>query len=150
MPLRVWHLRNASSPAPLQVLTSLLTGVALLASSVCPPVAFGGLSDQNPSDGVRQTPPSSDPAEASHVLDPATLKIPERLGHLVETFVPDSKPGTRHSKLIIHLQDVHTELEAQHALADLIHELHRLTGVSLVTLEGGGRAWRHEFFLVVS
>ena len=92
-----------------------------------PPAAFGSTTDRARSDGVRS-------------LNPATLTVPDRLGYVIDTFVPDSQPATRNPKLILHLQDLHTQYDAQRALAELIHELRHATHASLVALEGGGQA----------
>lgn len=124
MKRHIWDSRACSS---FNRVVSLLLSAALLSSTVCPSVALGSPPDR---DG----------------RDPATLNISERLGHIVETFIPNSKLVTRNSKLIIHLQDLHTQYDAQRALADLIQELHRSTDVSLVALEGGAGPGDTKFF----
>jgi len=126
-------------------LVLLLTGAILLSSTICPSAAFGGLPDQRSSDVVRQTPASGDPAEASRSVDPAQLRISDKLGHIVETFNPQPK-GSVPKRLVIHLQDLHTQYEAQRALAKLIQELRKSTNVSLVALEGGAGPGDTKFF----
>jgi len=82
-----------------------------------------------------------DPAPSS-TFDPAQLTIPERFGRLSESFSPESGA----TRLVIHLQDVHTQYDTQKALAALIGHLRRATKVSLVALEGGSGPGDTEFF----
>ena len=66
-------------------------------------------------------------------FDPAALTIPDELGYLLDTWQPeDGRP----EGFVVHLQDLHTQPEAQGHIAELIGRLHEHLGIRLVAVEG--------------
>jgi len=62
------------------------------------------------------------------------IVIPPELGYLVE----QSPPGhVEPSQIIVHIQEAHTNYEAQRHLVDILEQLIRTHGVKLILVEGG-------------
>ena len=66
-------------------------------------------------------------------FDPTSLTLPEDLGTVEEIWKPTDHIPTG---LVIHIQDLHTQPEAQRHLSELIGYLHEQLGIQLVALEG--------------
>lgn len=76
--------------------------------------------------------------QAAQPIDPAAIHVPAEAGHVVATHVP---PATTSSlvtrKTIFHIQDAHSNYEAQQHLAAIVNALATTYGVELVLVEGG-------------
>ncbi len=64
------------------------------------------------------------------------ISIPEDLGRISKSYTS----ATPNAPLIIHIQDLHTNYEAQKKLSKTIEHLARTYGVSLILVEGGSRS----------
>ncbi len=64
---------------------------------------------------------------------PIPLKIHEGHGHIVEGYKAEEKPG----RVIIHIQDIHTNYEAQKNMSKIIEALIKDKGLKLIMVEGG-------------
>lgn len=60
------------------------------------------------------------------------LKIPSRLGSITSTFKGNGP-------MVVHVQDLHCNLEVQNNIAKLIHWLSQRHGLNLVAVEGAGQ-----------
>ena len=78
---------------------------------------------------LKDIPPT---AVAKNVL-PIPLKIHEGHGHIVEGYRAKEKP----EQVIIHIQDIHTNYEAQKNLSNIIEALIKERGLKLIMVEGG-------------
>lgn len=76
--------------------------------------------------------PQAKPIEKRDLI-PIDINIPEGAGHLVEGYTAD----TDNKKVIIHIQDIHTNYEAQKNLSKIIETLILQNGLKLVMVEGG-------------
>ncbi|MDD4956199.1 MAG: hypothetical protein PHH49_00815 [Candidatus Omnitrophica bacterium] len=65
------------------------------------------------------------------LLDASTITIPEHLGEVQFGYKGSS------DKFVVHIQDAHCNVYAQHKIADIIDYISKEYGVRLVNLEGG-------------
>lgn len=90
-----------------------------------------------PAKTQQPTLPTVSPAEAESLrakkVMPIEIIIPEGAGHIVEGF--KSKGALK--KVIIHIQDIHTNYEAQKNLSRIIETLIKGKGLRLIMVEGG-------------
>ncbi len=75
---------------------------------------------------------SSVQEQTPNILD---LAIPSSLGYIVETFPPASRQPQ--PPVLIHIQEAHTDYDAQQHLAGILQQLAERYGVKLVLVEGG-------------
>lgn len=120
----------SQKPRPVQHTVAISLSAILLSSGLPPPLWA------RPTDHTPAAPTS---------VDPSTLRIPERLGQIVEVFHPEPRTPNP-ERLVIHLQDLHTQEDAQRNLAKLIHQVRRATGASLIALEGATGPGDTSFF----
>jgi len=78
------------------------------------------------------------------VLDTATFTVPEHLGEVRFSYKGNS------DKVIVHIQDAHCNIAAQHKVADLIDYINKEYGVELINLEGGAGKYDLETFTSVT
>jgi|GEM_PF-3835527 len=71
------------------------------------------------------------PSTQSHALSPKDIVIPSELGIIQEYFQGQG------SRLIIHLQDAHSSVETQEALAALVKYFHEKYSIKQAFVEGG-------------
>ena len=62
-----------------------------------------------------------------------SLKLPEELGIIQETYVPDVPPR----QLVVYIQNAHTNYDSEVSTRSLIEYFQKNYGLSLVLLEGG-------------
>lgn len=81
--------------------------------------------------------PALAPAEAEGLgakrVMPIEITIPEGAGHIVEGFKSKNDAG----KVVIHIQDIHTNYEAQKNLSRMLETLVKSKGLKLIMVEGG-------------
>jgi hypothetical protein len=65
---------------------------------------------------------------------PLSLDIPEGTGHLVEAYTAQTSPAAR---TLIHIQDIHTNYEAQKNSSKMIEAFFKQHQVRLILVEGG-------------
>ncbi len=99
------------------------------ASSVSDPISNVGQSAGTVSTGVDQVDKSA--ALIQPDLNPYNITVPEKFGNIEEIF-----QGASNSPLIIHIQNVHANYEAQLNIKGILNELVEKHKFSLVQLEG--------------
>ncbi|MCX5716007.1 MAG: hypothetical protein NTV07_03970 [Candidatus Omnitrophica bacterium] len=72
-------------------------------------------------------------APNKQVINPGDIRIPAEYGRIIETFDGGS------DKLIVHIQDAHTNYEAQKNEAAVLEHLIKENGLYLILVEGGSR-----------
>jgi len=81
--------------------------------------------------------PTVAPAEAERLSNkknlPLEIVVPEGAGHIVEGFTADGDS----KKVVIHIQDIHTNYEAQKNLSKMLEALVRDKDLKLIMVEGG-------------
>ncbi|MBI4355731.1 MAG: HEAT repeat domain-containing protein [Candidatus Omnitrophica bacterium] len=129
--MRAWHTHNPRFSLRLFSLT--LSFVFLWSNTVLLADPVSGLSGAGAAHVTRQAPRGSTPREARSLIT-----VPPQLGQVVDSYVPSDRQSlvTSHQSLVIHIQDLHVQPEAQLALASLLHYLHEQYGVRLAALEG--------------
>lgn len=73
---------------------------------------------------------------AKGYIDLSKLVIPGEFGSVKEVYQPPSQTG-KDGKIVFHIQDVHTNYEAQKNLANILEYLVETYGIELVLVEGG-------------
>lgn len=100
-------------------------------SLLCIPIKFPARAQQQPALPM-VAPAEAESLRAKKVL-PIEVIIPEGAGHIVEG--SRSKSGTE--RVVIHIQDIHTNYEAQKNLSRIIETLVKSKGLKLIMVEGG-------------
>ncbi len=121
--------RSKKEKAPLVFLT---VAVFLIAASL----AFLYFKAHPPfkrAAGGKRPPTSKALGITDKAVLPMPLKIHEGHGHIVESYKAKEGPG----KIIIHIQDIHTNYEAQKNLSNIIEALIKNKGLKLIMVEGG-------------
>ncbi|MEI8175981.1 MAG: hypothetical protein WCG78_03855 [Candidatus Omnitrophota bacterium] len=72
-------------------------------------------------------------AKTKRVIRPGEIKFSSEFGRIIETYDGGG------DKLIVHIQDAHTNYEAQKNAADILEELINKYGLYLILVEGGSR-----------
>ncbi len=132
----LWH----NPPHALHRGLTILVSAALVGLNG-PPSALAAI----PAEGRRGSLGAAEEEQRAPLRDPHQLRIPKELGRVVDVFSPQPA-GEPASRLIIHLQDLHTQYAVQRTLARLIDHLHNTASVSLVALEGGAGPGDTAFF----
>lgn len=86
---------------------------------------------------IRTALPAAEPTKAGEISLkerlPLQINIPEGAGHVVGGY----KAGENPEKIIVHVQDIHTNYEAQKNLSRIIEALIKENSLRLVMVEGG-------------
>jgi hypothetical protein len=85
-------------------------------------------------DAIDAAPPHLSAQGLSSTKDlPIPISIPDGAGHIVEGYTAPGAAG----RVIIHIQDIHTNYEAQKNLSKMLESLIKENGLKLIMVEGG-------------
>ena len=73
---------------------------------------------------------------ATHLKDLSQIHIPQELGRVIEVYEADNREPITENRLIVHIQDLHTNPEAQFNLAKILELLKKDYALDLVLSEG--------------
>ncbi|MFA5369917.1 MAG: hypothetical protein WC300_04265 [Candidatus Omnitrophota bacterium] len=123
---------------------SIIGLVALVFFALTAGLAFGrfftrgnknraAIGSQGPAAGLPQAAPAAEQDTAESRSAPVLINMPEGVGHMVESYTaPGGSAG-----IIIHIQDIHTNYEAQKNLSKILESLVKENQLKLVMVEGG-------------
>jgi hypothetical protein len=128
--MSTWHGKRS-------VLATLLLIVCLLLALIYLSPAGKNILKLSPGHKEQPVLPAVIPAGAEALSQkqslPMEISVPEGAGHIVEGY----KSTGKDTKVIIHIQDIHTNYEAQKNLSRIIEALIKEKGLKLVMVEGG-------------
>lgn len=82
----------------------------------------------------------SSPGHSGKDVQVWDIAIPRDLGYVLETHQADrttaSHPGISHPGIIVHIQDAHTNYEAQQSIVRILEQLIQQHGLKLILVEG--------------
>lgn len=135
MIINTWRLRKfllvLAAILILFLAVSLVIRTPLGKSLLSIPIKFPARAQQQPALPVA-APAEAESLKAKKVL-PIEVIVPEGAGHIVEGF----KSKSSSEKVVIHIQDIHTNYEAQKNLSRIIETLVKNKGLKLIMVEGG-------------
>ena len=88
--------------------------------------------------GSAPSAPAAFPSESIRAIPP--VQLPESLGRVIDYF-----PGTS-EKVLIHIQDAHSSLEAQKSIQAILRHLVKTRRVRTLFLEGAARVLEPELY----
>lgn len=128
--MSTWH--NRKKTFILSAIASLLLGATLFLVFYNKPI-FRGPAKVEEQPALPTIVPVNTEALSPKKILPISIMVPEGAGHIIEGF----KAAGNGKKIIIHIQDIHTNYEAQKNLSRIIENLIKDKDLKLIMVEGG-------------